>query len=71
MAQATGSQAVSSGSVVTSITHNLSNSGFITAVAPSWNTTVWVASRNTNAATLYFGTQVGSGGGRVDWRVET
>ena len=67
---ATGSDTVSSGSTVHSITHSLGNSGFVTALAPNWNTTVWVGSRDTNAVTVHFGTQVTSGGGRLDWRVE-
>lgn len=67
----TGTVAVTSGSFVQSITHNLTVSGYITALVPNWNTTVWVASRNTTAATIWFGTQTGSGGGRLDWRVET
>lgn len=68
---ATGTVSVASGTSVTSIVHNLSNSGFITALAPNWNTTTWVGTRSGSAASIHFGTQVPSGGGQLDWRAET
>ena len=72
MATVTGSSTVGSGTSVHSITHSLNNSAAImTAAVPNWNTTVWVASRAANDLTVYFGTEVGSGGGLLDWRVQT
>jgi hypothetical protein len=67
---ASGTTTIGSGSAVHSITHTLGSSGYVTALAPNWNTTCWVGSRTTTAVTVYFGTQVGSGGGQLNWRVE-
>ena len=66
-----GTVSVGSGTNISSFSHALaSNSVCITGVAPNWNTVVWVHSKSTNAVTVRFGTQVDSGGGRYDWRVD-
>jgi len=71
MAQVTSYTAIASGAIEYSVVHSLNNSAaVISAAVPSWNTTVWVASRAANDLTVYFGTQVGSGGGFLDWRVQ-
>lgn len=71
MTVATGSDLISSGTSVHSITHNLaSDSVYVTALVPNWNTTVWTGSRGSNSTTIYFGTQTTSSGGSLAWRVE-
>lgn len=72
MANAFGVTTAASGTSVHSITHTLGTSAFyLTALCPAWNTTVWTGSKNTVGATIYFGTQVTSGGGVLSWRAET
>ena len=66
-----GTVSVGSGTNVSSFSHALASSSVcVTGVSPNWNTVVWVHSKSTNAVTVRFGTQVDSGGGRYDWRVD-
>lgn len=66
-----GTVACGSGTSISSFSHALaSNSVAVTGISPSWNTTVWVYSKSTNAVTIRFSTQIDSGGGRYDWRVD-
>jgi hypothetical protein len=43
---------------------------YVTLV-PDWNTTWWVTSYGTTGTAIAFGTQIGSGGGNVDWGIFT
>ena len=63
---ARGLAIVTSGSTTLVISTGLTNSAYVTLV-PHWNTTWYVASRSSTHATVVFGTQVGSGGSKVDW----
>jgi len=66
-----GITSVGSGTNISSFSHALaSNSVSVTGLTPSWNTTVWVHSKSTNAVTIRFGVQVDSGGGSYNWRVD-
>lgn len=58
--------AVSSGDKTATINTGLSNSSGLT-MAPEWNTTWWITSREPSAVYVGFGTQVASGGSFINW----
>jgi hypothetical protein len=61
-----GTMAVTSGATTAVISTGLSNSAYVT-LTTNWNTTWRVTSRGATNASVAFGTQVGSGGGMINW----
>ena len=61
-----GHSTVGSGATTFTVSTGLTNSAYVT-IMPNWNTTWRVNSRTATHATIVFGTQIGSGGGNIDW----